>query len=233
MITNKGVDNVLQFSVVLPNASFVVTNQYQYPDLFWALRGGGGPNFGVVLKTTFRTHPNPPYTAAFYAATADSNSSYFQLLETFNKHHNSIADSGWAGFWPFQDQTLYLTLIAQGAPTFNTTANATLQSFISDSAAISGVNITLNKQVVYSDFEDWYYNNFINSTNGFGFNYTVGDAGGLRITVSSWLIPRDVFDNNATALAQAWLGIPASRPLYVFPQYVTVTCKCLFAAIAW
>ena len=54
-----GVDNVLEFTIVLANDTLVTTNAYQSPDLFWALRGVGG-TYGVVLSTTYQTHPKQP-----------------------------------------------------------------------------------------------------------------------------------------------------------------------------
>ncbi|KAK1224185.1 hypothetical protein PQX77_012925 [Marasmius sp. AFHP31] len=47
----------IQFKVVTPDGKYRVANEFQNKDLFWALRGGGGSTFGVVLESTMSVEP--------------------------------------------------------------------------------------------------------------------------------------------------------------------------------
>lgn len=49
-------DNLLSAQIVVANGSVLNCDANNHPDLFWALRGGGGGNFGIVTSFTFQTH---------------------------------------------------------------------------------------------------------------------------------------------------------------------------------
>jgi hypothetical protein len=50
------IDNLLSVDMVLADGSFVVASADENPDLFWAVRGGGG-NFGIVTSFLFAAQP--------------------------------------------------------------------------------------------------------------------------------------------------------------------------------
>jgi FAD/FMN-containing dehydrogenase len=53
-----GADQFLEFKVVTADGALRVANKVANPDLFWALRGGGGSTFGVVVEATVKAHPD-------------------------------------------------------------------------------------------------------------------------------------------------------------------------------
>ncbi len=69
------VDNLVTAEVVTANGDIIRVSADEHPDLFWALRGGGG-NFGVVTSFRFSLHPVGPNVVAgpvFWAAEATAD----------------------------------------------------------------------------------------------------------------------------------------------------------------
>lgn len=82
-------DNALQFEIVSASGQFVVANEIENPDLFWALKGGGPSTFGVVLSATLKTFPEVP-TAG--------------IILNINATHTTDAELFWTGVAAFHNQ---------------------------------------------------------------------------------------------------------------------------------
>lgn len=63
------IDNLLAAEVVTADGERVLADAESHPDLFWALRGGGG-NFGVVTRFRFRLHEVGTVTSGFLVVPA-------------------------------------------------------------------------------------------------------------------------------------------------------------------
>jgi hypothetical protein len=75
----------------------IIANAVQNPDLFWALKGGGGGTFGVVTRLTLRTHPLPDYFGAVDATiTATSDAAYQALVgQMISFYRESLLNPHW------------------------------------------------------------------------------------------------------------------------------------------
>jgi FAD/FMN-containing dehydrogenase len=83
-------DNVLQVTVMLWDGSIVVASNSKNRALFWALRGGTGGNFGVVLQVTYKLYEVDDLTGFriwWPLATPQDRSRAGQVLDYLQKTH--------------------------------------------------------------------------------------------------------------------------------------------------
>lgn len=79
-----GASSLLEAEIVTADGVARIANASTNPDLFWALKGGGGGTFGVVTRLTLRTHQLPDWFG-FASMTIDAKSAaaFRRLVERF------------------------------------------------------------------------------------------------------------------------------------------------------
>jgi len=76
--------SLLEAEIVTADGKTRIVNACREPDLFWALKGGGGGTFGVVTRLTLRTHDLPQaFGAARWTIKAKSDDAFRRLLARF------------------------------------------------------------------------------------------------------------------------------------------------------
>lgn len=81
-------DNIDAAEVVLTNGDIVQASNQQHPDLFWAIRGGGGGNFGVATRFLFKLQDLSPELCVFrfywaHDQMTDAISAFLELQKDF------------------------------------------------------------------------------------------------------------------------------------------------------
>lgn len=72
---------LIEAEVVTADGRVRVVNACQDPELFWALKGGGGGSFGVVTRVTLRTRELPDYFGIVHTAIkATTDEAYRELV---------------------------------------------------------------------------------------------------------------------------------------------------------
>ncbi|KAJ2912448.1 hypothetical protein MD484_g7967, partial [Candolleomyces efflorescens] len=191
-----GVDNVLEFKIVTPDAQFQTVNAYTNPDLFWALRGGGGGTFGIVTSVTYRTHPNLPIIGSFATANFSSPEIAQTVVTELLSLHPNLTDRRWGGYSSFTNETLVLFYIAPNASMAEATAFISpffeFLTNITQGAAQTGI-------VPFASFLEW--SNSISPP-------SQGSTAGMNTEISSRLFPRDTALNRPAETAKSLLSLP-------------------------
>lgn len=73
-------DQVLEWDVVTPEGKHLLASPEQNSDLYWALSGGGGGTFGIVLSATIRIYPDGPVAGGLLSFANTNDEAYWQAV---------------------------------------------------------------------------------------------------------------------------------------------------------
>jgi hypothetical protein len=91
-----GADQALEWEVALANGSHVVATPTKNTVLYWALSGGGGGAYGVVVSLTVRAHKDGHVGGAAISFTPAgvSNDTYWKAIEAWHAEVPALVDAG-------------------------------------------------------------------------------------------------------------------------------------------
>ncbi|KAJ3962531.1 hypothetical protein N0V92_000697 [Colletotrichum tropicale] len=99
-IYGMAADHVVAFQIVTADGRFRTVSEKENPDLFWALRGGGGGTFGVITSVIIRAHPRMNVVTAKWTLDA-SNNSIDQFWKGVRKFYDEFLNWTDAGLYSF------------------------------------------------------------------------------------------------------------------------------------
>ena len=109
--------SLLQAEVVTADGKVLIANGCTNPDLFWALKGGGGGSLGVVTKVTLATYELPAFFGRVEGLIkANSDAAFRDLIGAFMRfYHQTLFNPRWGESVSFQaDNTLLLNMAFEG-----------------------------------------------------------------------------------------------------------------------
>ncbi|KAI0010346.1 FAD-binding domain-containing protein [Xylariaceae sp. FL0662B] len=156
-IYGMAADQVLSMEVVTADGRFVTASETSDPDLFWALRGGGGSTYGVVTSMVIKAYPKISVTTMTFNLSSGGQvtvDQFWQALRAYFEDFIKYTDAG--NYAYFQINANSGNYIFNMAPWFapNMTT-AELQALTEPFFTALG-DIGLDVQPVYQEFDDFY-----------------------------------------------------------------------------
>jgi hypothetical protein len=130
--------------VVTASGTDLTVNQYQNADLFWALRGGGGGTYALVISATYKTYDPVQLSVmnfkANFTTLDDARSTLAELIRIFP----SLTDRGWFAYTTFvsQQPSIEFGLDAIGAT--ESELNVTMKNFLDRARHVADGDVIAN-----------------------------------------------------------------------------------------
>ncbi|ESZ89676.1 FAD/FMN-containing isoamyl alcohol oxidase MreA [Sclerotinia borealis F-4128] len=194
-----GADQVLEWEVVTTNSKLLTANSTHHADLFWALRGGGGGNYGIVVSMTVKVFLDTYASSAYFTVldNGTNTDTIYEAIGGFLTVLPSIVDAGVYALWVVEPAEFFL--MPAFVPGLHQEELDTIMQPALD------IPSTLNLDYQYTSSES---STFLSAYEALTSNWNVSDwnTGGR-------LIPRDIASNNTQELVAAIRNI-GSRTLF-------------------
>jgi hypothetical protein len=157
------VDQAIEFDVVTPDGQIRTINECTDPDLFWAMRGGGGGTYAVLTSYKFQLHPAVPINVYSFQANfpipeknfdISQSKAHKDIIRALAQNQTLFAEHGVAGYnFILPDHMVSLQVL----PSTDTAAiKAITSQWHEYVTAYPGLNVTENKYYTFQKFSQWH-----------------------------------------------------------------------------
>ena len=156
-----GADNVLEWEVVTAAGKLVTAKpNNEYADLYWALSGGGGGTYAVVISMKVRAFPDGDVAVASLSITVANSGgvdAYWDAVEAYHSELQSLVDQGFVAEYMISNDTINVFgMMAPGHTSESLRAAMTpmisaLSSSTSSSITAESANLQITHRSSYHD----------------------------------------------------------------------------------
>lgn len=199
-------DQTLQFEVVTASGVLVTASRTENSDLYWALSGGGGGNYGVVVSMTVKTYPDAMVSGAGlqFAAAYTTTDIFYKAVAEFHTLLPAMVDNGTMVVYYFTDAYFIINPLTAYNKT-SAEVKAILSPFI---AVLNSLSIPF--EVAYTEFATYeeHYATYMGPL-------PYGNIGAEEYQFGSRLVPRSVVQDNNDGLQAVLRNITENGVLLV------------------
>ncbi|KAJ8117659.1 hypothetical protein OPT61_g1198 [Boeremia exigua] len=187
-------DNVLNWEVVTAGGKLVNANTKENTDLYWALNGGGGSTYGIVVSMVVKAHKEAVFGGASlsFFTTNNAQDVFYDAIQAFHEELPAMVDAGTMVVHYFTTSFFMISPLSA----YNKT-EAEVKTILAPFVARLDAK-TVNYTVSYSEFNTYYehYDRYFGPL----------PLGNIQVGIAQYgtrLIPRDVVSD----IASTWKAI--------------------------
>ncbi|KAH7410678.1 putative isoamyl alcohol oxidase [Cadophora sp. MPI-SDFR-AT-0126] len=184
-------DQTLEFQVVTAAGTLVTASRTQNSDLYWALSGGGGGNYGIVVSMTVKTYPDTKVAGAGLqmAAAYTTQDIFYEAISEFHALLPAMIANGTMVVYYFTDAVFLINPVTA----YNRTA-ADVKAILAPFIAVLD-RLAIPRSVSYTEFATYqeHYNTYMGPL-------PYGNIAVEEYQFGSRLVPKSVVQNNNAGL---------------------------------
>jgi len=143
--------------VVTADGELKIANELTNHDLFWALRGGGGGTFGIVVQSTIKAYPSPRVTVvSWWLNTTESanDTAVYKAAAYLHAQFPALNSQGVQGFYYIYPTAIKGVFMLPGKSSF--TARLLWTPLLSILKSMPGVGSVIQEYSTYPNFKEFF-----------------------------------------------------------------------------